>query len=98
MALDKLIHEHSRLRIVTFLASSEKKAVSFGEIKQELEFTAGNLSIQLKKLNEAGYIGIKKTFKDNKPLTTVTLKAKGLKAFEEYLNEMESIIKSFKTE
>ncbi|MCP4135262.1 MAG: transcriptional regulator [bacterium] len=90
--IDKLIHEQSRLRIVTYLAGSDKKEVSFNELQNSLDFTSGNLSIQLKKLSEASYIDINKTFKDNKPYTTAALTAKGRNALEKYIEEMENII------
>ncbi len=94
--LDKIVHERARLRIMTYLASSEKDAVSFGELQEKLELTSGNLSIQLKKLSEVNYIEISKTFKDNKPYTTVALTAKGSKALSAYIEEMESLIKVLK--
>jgi DNA-binding MarR family transcriptional regulator len=94
--LDKIIHEQARLLIMTYLASSEKKRISFRELQQELEFTSGNLSVQLKKLETAGYVTINKTFKDNKPYTTVAVSTDGIKALQEYLGEMEGIINRLK--
>ncbi len=90
--LNKIIHERARLRILTFLATSEKFEVSFGDLQDKLTLTSGNLSIQLKKLKEADYVEIHKTFKDNKPYTTVTMTANGSKALTEYIEEMESLI------
>ena len=92
MAIDKLIHERVRLLILTHLASSEKDEVSFNEIKEALELTPGNLSVQLTKLKDAGYVQIHKTFKDNKPYTTVMITQTGRDALTEYIAEMESII------
>ncbi len=94
--LDKIIHERARLRIVTYLASNSRDAVSFNELQEKLEFTSGNLSVQLKKLKEAGYLNIHKTFKDNKPFTTVILTATGSKALLKYIDEMEKIIGALK--
>jgi DNA-binding MarR family transcriptional regulator len=95
-ALNKMIHERARLLILTVLASNEKKEISFNELQASLEFTSGNLSIQLKKLAEAGYLTIQKTFKDNKPYTTVSITPQGIKALKSYIAEMEGIIKTLK--
>jgi DNA-binding MarR family transcriptional regulator len=94
--LDKIIHERARLRIVTYLASRSADETSFTELQEKLEFSSGNLSIQLKKLKEAGYVEIHKTFKDNKPFTTIVLTAKGSEALFEYVNEMEELIGALK--
>jgi DNA-binding transcriptional ArsR family regulator len=90
--LDKIIHERARLRILTYLASESSEETSFTELQEKLELSSGNLSIQLKKLKEAGYIDIQKTFKDNKPYTTVSLNPTGYKALLSYVEEMEKII------
>ena len=94
--LNKIIHERARLLILTYLATNEKKEISFNELQKELEFSSGNLSIQLKKLNEAQYVTINKTFKDNKPYTTVFITTQGAKALNSYIEEMEGIIKTLK--
>jgi DNA-binding MarR family transcriptional regulator len=90
---DRLIHERSRLLILSLLASSEKRAVPFTDLKEKLELTAGNLSIQLKTLSEAGYVRITKEFRDNKPLTQATITAKGSSALKEYLSQMDVLIR-----
>lgn len=94
--INKIIHERARLLILTYLASNDKEATSFSELMENLDFSSGNLSIQLKKLKEADYVGISKTFKDNKPYTTVFITPQGSAALNEYLEEMEAIIKSLK--
>lgn len=94
--LDKIIHERARLSILTYLAGRGPGAVSFNELQEKLSLTSGNLSIQLKKLREAGYVGIHKTFKDNKPYTTARITEKGNKALQRYINEMEGIIQLLK--
>jgi hypothetical protein len=93
---DKVIHERARLLILTYLASSDVKAVSFSAIRDALDFTAGNLSIQLKTLMEAGYIGITKEFRDNKPLTRASITARGGAALKRYISEMDSLIKGLR--
>ena len=95
-ALDKIIHERARLLILTYLASNEQKGIPFNELQSKLEFTSGNLSIQLKKLKGAEYVKIKKTFKDNKPFTTVSITSQGSRALKQYIKEMEDIIQTLK--
>jgi DNA-binding MarR family transcriptional regulator len=94
--LEKLIHERARLLILTYLASNEDMETSFNDIQNKLNFSSGNLSVQLKKLADAKYVKIHKVFKDNKPYTTVAITSKGAKALSAYLEEMEQIIKSLK--
>ncbi|MFH2129860.1 MAG: transcriptional regulator [bacterium] len=94
--LDKIIHERARLLILTHLASDGRKANSFNDLLQKLDFTSGNLSIQLKKLKEASYIDIRKTFRDNKPYTTVSITPAGMDALNQYIEEMEQIIRSMR--
>lgn len=95
-ALNKIIHERARLLILTYLASNQKKETSFNEILDNLQFSSGNLSVQLRKLQEADYVAIHKTFKENKPYTTIAITAQGLDALNQYVVEMEQIIKSLK--
>ena len=95
--INKIIHERVRLLIVTHLASSEKKSVSFTELQNSLELTPGNLSSQLKKLKQADYVKIHKTFRDNKPYTSVRITETGRKSLHEYIKEMESIISGLKS-
>lgn len=96
IVLNKIIHERARLLIMTYLASNEKNEVSFNEIQNALDFTSGNLSVQLRNLRRADYIDIKKTFKANKPYTTICLTEIGMQALNRYLEEMEQIINTFK--
>ncbi len=95
-ALDKIIHERARLLILTYLMSNQKKEISFNELQEQLQFTSGNLSIQLKKLKEAEYVEIHKTFKDNKPYTTILITPQGSKALTAYIDEMEALIQTLK--
>ena len=95
--LNKIIHERSRLLVLTHLASNRDSEVSFNELKDKLSFTPGNLSIQLKKLDNAGYLKISKSFRDNKPHTAVIITPKGTKALNSYLEEMENLIKGLRT-
>ena len=88
--LDPLLHSQLRLAIVSMLAGSEK--VEFTHIKEETNAAAGNISIQIKKLKEAGYIKVEKTFKNNYPKTMLSITDKGVKAFESYVNELKKYI------
>ena len=88
--LDPLLHSQLRLAIVSMLVSSEK--VEFTYIKEKTQAAAGNISIQIKKLNEAGYITVEKTFKNNYPKTMLSITDKGVKAFEAYVNELKKYI------
>jgi DNA-binding MarR family transcriptional regulator len=93
---DRIIHERARLLILTYLASSDVKAVPFSRLKEALDLTAGNLSIQLKTLVEAGYITMTKEFRDNKPLTRVSITSKGSTALRRYIEQMDDLIKRLK--
>ena len=90
--INKIIHERVRLLILTYLAGSDKQEINFNELQRSLELTSGNLSVQLRKLKEAGYLEIEKTFRDNKPYTTIFITPEGRKALNQYIEEMESII------
>jgi DNA-binding MarR family transcriptional regulator len=93
---DRIIHERARLLILTYLASREAHAVAFGALREALDFTPGNLSVQLKTLADAGYVAITKEFKDNKPLTQAAITAKGSAALKQYMEEMDGLIKRLK--
>mgnify|MGYP005999081619 CR=1 FL=1 len=88
--IDEVIHGRMRLGIMVYLADVE--TADFTELKTVLEATQGNLSVHLKKLSEAGYVTIDKSFKDNKPLTQVTLTGAGRKAFAAYLEALSGLI------
>ena len=88
--LDPLLHSQLRLAIVSMLVSSEK--VEFTYIMEETNAAAGNISIQIKKLKEAGYIKVEKTFKNNYPKTMLSITDMGVKAFESYVNELQKYI------
>jgi DNA-binding MarR family transcriptional regulator len=88
--LDPLLHSQLRLAAMSLLISLESAEFTF--IKEKTKSTAGNLSVQLDKLSEAGYIAIEKSFKGKKPLTTCRITKKGIKAFEEYVNTLKQYI------
>ena len=88
--LDPLLHSQLRLAIISMLVTSEK--VEFTNIKEETKAAAGNISIQIKKLQEAGYIDVEKTFRNNYPKTLIFITDKGVKAFETYVNNLKKYI------
>jgi DNA-binding MarR family transcriptional regulator len=89
-ALDRLIHERIRLGIVSALAADD--ALTFADLKEVLHATDGNLSVHARKLEEAGYIRVTKGYEDRRPRTEFRLTARGRKALENYLEQMETIL------
>jgi DNA-binding MarR family transcriptional regulator len=90
--LDDVIHGRLRLGIMAYLADAE--VAEFTELKEVLSATQGNLSIHLRKLEEAGYVLIDKSFVNRKPLTRVRMTAKGRKAFAAYLEAIAKLVGS----
>lgn len=88
--IDEVIHGRLRLGIMAYLADAE--VADFTELKTVLDATQGNLSIHLKKLQEAGYIGIEKSFVGVKPLTQARITAEGRRAFAAYLEAMSRLV------
>ena len=90
IVLNETIHQSTRLRIMTLLASqSESDRVAYGFIQQSLGLTGGNLTIHLRKLEDAGYISTAKEFVEAKPRTWVRATHEGLRAFAEYLDNLQ---------
>ncbi len=90
LKLDPIIHSPTRLAILSVLISVENANFTF--LKESIKTTDGNLSTHLSKLEESGYITIKKMFKGKKPQTTCTITLKGREAFENYLDQLEMIV------
>ena len=88
--LDRLVHERVRLGIVSALAAEER--LSFGDLKAVLKTSDGNLSVHARKLENAGYIEVIKGFEDRKPKTEYSLTAKGRRALETYIDQMETLL------
>ncbi len=89
--LDKIFHDRVRLGIMTILIA--RKQVTFTELVNELNLTRGNTSVHMKVLEQNEYITVTKEFVENKPRTTFSITEKGKKAFENYLEMLEQIIK-----
>lgn len=92
--LDKIIHERMRLGIISALAANE--TLSFTDMKNLLNTTDGNISVHARKLEEAGYLTLEKSFKNRIPLTEYKITAAGRDALTKYLNHMEALIKAMK--
>ena len=84
--LDPLLHSQLRLAIMSTLVSSS--TINFTDLKDITDATSGNLSVQMKKLEKAGYLTIEKGYHDNYPLTTLKITEKGLHAFEQYIEAL----------
>ncbi|MBI3510772.1 MAG: transcriptional regulator [Bacteroidetes bacterium] len=89
--LDPVLHSQLRLAVVSILISV--KEAEFNYLKEKTESTAGNLSIQIQKLKETGYIDVEKKFRDNYPLTICRITSKGTKAFKEYVSAIQDYLK-----
>lgn len=89
--LDPLLHSELRLAIMSILVSSTE--VDFRYLKEQTNATSGNLSVQIDKLNAAGYIEVTKTFKGKMPCTLCKITQKGLDAFEDYVRTLQDYIR-----
>jgi DNA-binding transcriptional ArsR family regulator len=92
--LDKVIHERMRLGIISALAANDK--LSFTELKNLLNTSDGNISVHARKLEDAGYVTLQKSFQGRMPLTEYKITASGRKALVRYLDHMEALINAMK--
>ena len=90
--LDRVIHERVRLGMVSALAVNE--SLSFTDLKRLMNTTDGNLSVHARRLEEAGYIAVAKSFEGRVPRTEFRLTAAGRRALERYLDHMEALIRA----
>ena len=88
--LDSLLHSELRLAVMSLLLSVEE--ADFPYIKEQTGATAGNLSVQIDKLQQAGYIEVTKSFEGKRPKTTCKITKVCIKAFEVYVNALKSYI------
>ena len=88
--LDPILHSQLRLAVMSLLISVKEAEFTF--IREKTNSTAGNLSVQVQKLKEAGYIDVMKQFKDNYPQTTCKITPKGVKAFEDYVKALQEYL------
>ncbi|MEU8179809.1 transcriptional regulator [Micromonospora sp. NPDC049047] len=91
--LDPVIHAQARLRVVASLSAlGDGDRIAFPRLQELLEMTAGNLSVHLRKLEEAGYVEISKTHRGRTPATLVQLSRRGRLAFEEYTEAIRALL------
>ena len=88
--IDETIHGRVRLGVMAYLATAE--VCDFNLLKGRLQTTDGNLSVHLRKLEEAGYVAIEKSFQGRKPLTRIRLTPNGRTAFQAYLDALGRLI------
>jgi len=89
--LDPILHSQLRLAIVSLLVDVE--TAEFNWLIEKTGATNGNLSIQLSKLKDKGFIEVKKSFRNNYPLTSCLITPKGLEAFKNYVSALGSYFK-----
>jgi predicted transcriptional regulator len=88
--LDPILHSQLRLAIISVLVTVEQ--AEFNYLKEQAQATSGNLSIQINKLKEAGYIEVKKKFKGNYPQTICRITKLGIRRFEEYIDALQGYL------
>ena len=88
--LDPILHSQLRLAVMSLLISVKEAEFTF--LKEKTNSTAGNLSVQIQKLKEAGYIDVVKQFKDNYPQTICKITPAGVKAFDVYVKNLQTYL------
>jgi DNA-binding transcriptional ArsR family regulator len=88
--LDPILHSQLRLAVMSLLLGLKEAEFTF--LKEKTNATAGNLSVQINKLKEAGYIDVIKQFRDNYPQTICKITSTGIRAFEQYVRDLSSYL------
>ena len=88
--LDPILHSQLRLAVMSLLISVKEAGFTF--LREKTNATAGNLSVQIQKLKDAGYIDVAKQFKDNYPQTICKITKQGISAFEKYVTDLQSYL------
>ncbi|HEX5025128.1 MAG TPA: transcriptional regulator [Agriterribacter sp.] len=88
--LDPILHSQLRLAVISILIAVKEAEFTF--IREKTNATSGNLSVQIQKLKDAGYIDVSKQFKNNYPQTLCTITVKGKKAFDDYVSSLQDYI------
>jgi DNA-binding MarR family transcriptional regulator len=96
LKLDRVIHEKGRLAIMSMLAAAAE--LSFTEMRDALGMTDGNLTTHIRALQQEGYISVTKSYQNRRPLTTCSLTVAGRKAFTQYIDLLEKIVRQNKSE
>lgn len=89
--LDPILHSQLRLAVMSLLIGVKEAEFTF--LREKTNATAGNLSVQIQKLKEAGYVDVEKSFKNNYPQTTCTITQKGIASFELYVKNLQQYLK-----
>lgn len=88
--IDEIIHGRVRLGIMAYLSTAD--SANFNELKERLQTTDGNLSVHLRKLEDAGFVAVTKTFQGRKPMTRASMTGAGREAFVAYLDAMSGLV------
>ena len=88
--LDPILHSQLRLAVMSLLMSVKEAEFTF--LREKTNATAGNLSVQIQKLKDAGYIDVVKQFKDNYPQTMCKVTSSGIKAFDQYVKNLQAYL------
>lgn len=88
--IDEVIHGRVRLGIMAYLAGVD--SANFNELKEKLQTTDGNLSVHLRKLEDAGFVAVSKSFQGRKPVTRASMTEAGRRAFVAYLDAMAGLV------
>ena len=94
LRIDRVIHEKGRLPIMSLLAAATE--LSFTELRDTLKMTDGNLSVHIRTLQEAGFVSVTKSYRHQRPLTTCALTPAGRRAFANYIDLLEQIVRQAK--
>jgi DNA-binding MarR family transcriptional regulator len=92
--LNRVIHEKGRLAIMSALAAAPE--LSFTELRDLLHMTDGNLTTHIRTLQEEGFVSVAKSYQNNRPLTSCALTAAGRKAFAQYIDLLDQIVRQSK--
>ncbi|MGV9005821.1 MAG: winged helix-turn-helix domain-containing protein [Brevundimonas sp.] len=88
--IDEVIHGRVRLGIMAYLAGAD--SANFNELKDKLQATDGNLSVHLRKLEDAGFVAVTKSFQGRKPMTRASMTPTGRQAFVAYLDAISGLV------
>ena len=88
--LDPILHSQLRLAVISLLINGQEG--EFTALKDKTNATSGNLSVQIQKLKDAGYIDVAKKFKDNYPQTVCKITVRGKRAFEDYAHALQEYV------
>jgi DNA-binding MarR family transcriptional regulator len=95
LQLNRVIHEKGRLAIMSTLAAAP--GLSFTELRDLLDMTDGNLTTHIRTLQQEGFVSVAKSYQNNRPLTSCSLTVAGRKAFAQYIDLLDQIVRQSKT-